>query len=62
MKTVVTLQESEGEIVMPISEELRAATGFRIGEPLDLRVENGRLIVLPVTTPPTSKERPAIQG
>lgn len=58
-KTYVTLQEVAGDIVMPLPEELLEEVGLNIGADVDVRAENGRLVIQLLANP-SDQEEPSV--
>ena len=48
MKECVMLEEFQGEIVMPIPDSFLGELGLSAGANVDVRVENGRLVIQPL--------------
>ena len=48
MKECVMLEDFQGEIVMPIPDSFLGELGLSAGANVDVRVENGRLVIEPL--------------
>ena len=59
MKVSVTLQEVDGEILMPIPDELLAALQLSVGTDVEVRCENGRLAIQSLQASPNAEKLPA---